>query len=457
MRIFGLTITREKAAPTASPVDTRGGWWGIVREAFTGAWQKSVEVRLDTVLTYSAVFRCVSLIASDIAKMRLRLVSQDADGIWTETSSPSFSPVLRKPNRFQNRIQFITSWVESKLIHGNTYVLKERDSRRVVVALSVLDPTRVKPLVAPDGEVFYQLSRDDLAGVSDLDAALLVPASEIIHDRWNTLHHPLVGTSPIYACGLAAVQGIRIQTNSAHFFGNGSQPSGILVAPGPVSEENAKRLKAHWEQNFTGPNVGRVAVLGDGLRYEPMAVKASDAQLIEQLKWSAETVCSVFGVPAYKIGVGAPPAYTNIEALDAQYYAQCLQIHIESIELCLDEGLALPAPYGTEFELDTLLRMDTATQIRTYAEGVKGGLLKPDEGRAKLGLPPVTGGNAVYLQQQNFSLAALAKRDAQADPFNPSAPASPPPEPAPPPDAAEEVSRFASALRLKLAEAIVNA
>jgi phage portal protein BeeE len=115
----------------------------------------------------------------------------------------------------------------------------------------------------------------------------------------------------------------------------------------------------------------------------------------------------------------------------------------------------LPQKYGTEFDLDALLRMDTATQIQTYAEGVKGGLLKPDEGRAKLGYRPVEGGNAVYLQQQNFSLAALAKRDAQEDPFSTTQPTDP--ELAAEEVADEENRRFALALRLKFAEATANA
>jgi hypothetical protein len=45
-----------------------------------------------------------------------------------------------------------------------------------------------------------------------------------------------------------------------------------------------------------------------------------------------------------------------------------------------------------------------------------------------------TGGDELYLQQQNFSLSALAKRDAKPDPFakTPSeAPASTPSTPAP--------------------------
>ena len=424
MNIFGLTITK---AASPRPVDSRGGFWGIVKESFTGAWQQNVEVKLDTVLTFSAVFRCVSLIASDVAKMRIRLVAIDEGGIWSETENSAYSPVLRKPNRYQNRIQFFTNWMESKLVHGNAYVLKQRDNRGVVMALYVLDPSRVKPLVAPDGAVFYELKQDDLSGLTG--ETVVVPAREIIHDRWNTIFHPLVGVSPIYACGLAATQGIRIQTNSAQFFGNGSNPGGILTAPGAIEEATAARLKAQWEANYSGANVGKVAVLGDGLKYEPMAVTAVDAQLIDQLKWSAETVCSVFGMPAFKVGVGAAPAYNNVEALNQQYYSDCLQIHVESIELCLDEGLELSKPYGTEFDLDDLLRMDSATQVETLGTAVIKGLMKPDEGRRKLGLKPVPGGNAVYLQQQNYSLEALAKRDAQPDPFGKAtpAPAAPPP------------------------------
>lgn len=429
MRLFGLNITREKAL---APVDSRGGWRPIVREPFSGAWQQNVEIRLDAVLAHSTVFRCISLIASDVAKLRLRLVSQDSDGIWAEIESPAYSPVLRKPNRWQNRIQFFTAWMESKLVRGNTYVLKERDNRGVVVRLYVLAPDRVKPLVADDGSVFYELQQDALSGLTE--NSVVVPASEIIHDRWNTLFHPLVGLSPIFAAGLAATGGLAIQNNSARFFNNGSNPGGVLTAPGAISDETAQRLKAHWDSNYTGQNVGKVAVLGDGLKYEPMAVKATDAQLIEQLKWSAETVCSVFGVPAYKVGVGTAPAYNNVEALNQAYYTDCLQIHIESVELCLDEGLGIGVGvkvggqvFGTEFDLDDLLRMDTATQVKTLSEATRGMLMKPDEARRKLGFGKVAGGDAVYAQQQDFSLAALAQRD-QNDPFaKPEAPAAPEP------------------------------
>lgn len=411
-----------------------GGWFNIVssfiREPFTGAWQRGQELRTENVTAHSAVYANVTLIASDISKMCLRLGEEDADGIWTPVDSPSFSPVLRKPNRYQNRIKFIEQWVVSKLLHGNAYILLQRDNRGVVVAMYVLNPLRVKPLVTPDGSVYYQLGKDNLSGVEEV--SLIVPASEIIHDTMVPLYHPLVGVSPIYACGVAALQGLAIQRNSTRFFENGATPGGVLTAPGIIDETTATRLKKHWEENYSGINAGRVAVLGDGLKYERMVLTSVEAQLIEQLKWTSETVCSCFHVPPYMIGVGAYPTGGNVEATNQQYYSQALQAPIEAIELLLNEGLGLDGvkghDYCVKFDIDGLLRMDTATQYKTLGEGIGAALLAPNEGRRRINLKPLPGGNSIYMQQQNYSLEALAKRDAQADPFGsakPLAPAAP--------------------------------
>ena len=55
---------------------------------------------------------------------------------------------------------------------------------------------------------------------------------------------------------------------------------------------------------------------------------------------------------------GSAPTNANAEVSNQAYYSDCLQLLIEAAELCLDEGLKLPTPYGTEFDLDGLLRMD---------------------------------------------------------------------------------------------------
>jgi phage portal protein BeeE len=220
-------------------------------------------------------------------------------------------------------------------------------------------------------------------------------------------------------------------------------PGGLLTAPGEISDIEEKRIKEEWELRFSRVNLGRVAVLSGGMKYEKMAMTNVEGQMIEQLKWSAEVVCSVYHVPPYKVGVGVLPTYNNVQALNVEYYSQALQSHIEEMEELTDQALGIGwgEGIGTEFDTDNLLRMDSVTQVTAIRDAVGAGVMSPNEGRAKFDLKPVTGGDSPYLQQQNYSLEALAKRDAQDDPFAPAKPPTPPQAPAqdqPPTDAAAE-------------------
>lgn len=438
MGLLSFLKPRQKSAGTASPILNSGGWfslWGKVSEAFSGDWQKNITQNRSSVLHYSPVFSCVTLIAGDISKLEWCIkVRDEKDKIWVEAPTSKAAPylnVLKRPNNYQNHIQFKEFWVLSKLTNGNTYALKGRDNAGRVNALYLLDPWRVTPLVDEDGVIWYQLSRDRLTG-GLLKDSIVVPASEIIHDRFNCLFHPLVGLSPIFACCLPALQGVKIQENYYEFFKNGARPSGILTAPGSIKAETAATLKKQFDEGFTGDNAGKTAVLADGLRYERITMSALDAQVIDQLKMNTEQICSAFHVPQYKIGSGTQPTFQNIESLAQDYYSTCLQKHIEDMELCIDEGLSIKDTTYAHLDLDGLLRMDQASLITSLAEAVKGTLMAPNEGRRKLNLPPAKGGDSPMSQQQNYSLEALAKRDAKEDPFSSSKPPAPPaPAPAP--------------------------
>ena len=398
MKLFGYEI-KKSLQPVSSG---SSGWFPLIRESVSGAWQCSETIEASTALAHSAVFACVSLISSDMGKLPIGFTSRKA-GYWAPVAH-QYDALLRKPNDYQNRSQFIAAWMQSKLLHGNTYVLKRRNARGQVESLHILDPRTVKPLVSTEGGIYYQLQSSNLAVISE---PATVPAREIIHDRGMTPHHPLVGVSPLTAASLAATQGIAIQQNSSAFFQNGSRPGGILTAPGAITPETADRIKKNWENNYTGSNAGKTAVLGDGLRYESMAVTANDAQLIDQLHYTAQDVARAFQVPAWKLGAGPSAPYTSSEATNLQYLCDCLQAHIESLELALDDGLDLPPDQRTEMDESSLLRLDTRTRTEVLAASVTAGLLTINEARAAEGREPVAGGDEIFRQLQDVPLSNL--------------------------------------------------
>lgn len=402
------------ASGTGAGGSLGGGWSQILsNEPFTGAWQKNQELKGTDLLTFHAVFSCMSLIAGDIGKLKI-IPKTLKNGVWLSTKS-RVDGLLKKPNNLQTWQQFSENWIISKLKRGNTYVFKSRNMLGQIEQLFVLNPDRVKPLISDDGEVFYQISRDKLFNI---DSDIIVPASEIIHDRFNCLYHPLIGLSPITACTISAGQGIAIQNNATVLFQNASRPSGILTTPGPIDEGKAREVKAGWDKTYSGQQKGTIAVLGDGVTYQAISLSAEDTQMIEQLKLTAEIVCSVFHVPAFKIGLGSIPAGQKTSDLNEIYYSDCLQTFIEAMENLLDVHLDFEEGVECWADIKPLIRMDSSSQMDYLSKGTGSGIIAPNEARAEIGLPAVAGGESPLLQQQNYSLEALAKRDAQDDPFN---------------------------------------
>lgn len=85
------------------------------------------------------------------------------------------------------------------------------------------------------------------------------------------------------------------------------KPSGVIEVPGKISEEDAHTLKKLWETNYGGKNAGKTAILTENAKYKTLSFNPVDSQLVEQLKLTAEIVCSVFHVPLYKVGLGEVP------------------------------------------------------------------------------------------------------------------------------------------------------
>src|SRR5262249_12087856 len=136
------------------------------------------------------------------------------------------------------------------------------------------------------------------------------------------------------------------------------------------------------------------------------------------------TICSVYHIPPFLVGIGPPPHYANADPLILQYYSQCLQTLITAFEACLDDGLELPATYGTEFDIDDLIWMDIEARSKAAHDAIGPGAMSPNEARKKFfALGPVAGGESPYMQQQYYSLEALSQREPPPPvPAMPSAP-----------------------------------
>ena len=426
----------QKAVGSTVPVNTHniGYAFGIggytPHEPFTQAWQKNMEgksYRDPVMLAFSAVFACVTVISQDISKMPINVkIIDPVDKIGTVTAplTDPYQRLMRRPNEYQTSMEFQQLWAACKLIRGNAYALKVFDSRGVPTEMHILHPDRVRVLVEPTSkEVYYQYSphQNDMVNFDrfgDYDGTILIPSRYIVHDRINCLWHPLVGISPLYAAAVSAATGGRILMNSERLFGNMARPSGMLTSAGEINEATAQRLKRDFEANYSEGNIGRTAVLGDGLEWKAMTLTGVEAQLIEQLKWTIEDVARVFRVPMYLLNDTARMTYKNGEHAAQAYYSGCLQYHVEQTEnrFTTDFGFDETSK-RVEFDTATMFRMDTKERFEAYNAGITGGHLSPNEAREMEGRGPVKGGEEPRMQMQYVPLSTpIADPTADAAP-----------------------------------------
>lgn len=409
------------------PVPSHRGGWHTISEPFTGAWQRNLEEKHGTVLCYPTLYACLSRISQDIGTMPFVLKRKDQNRIWREVEGDSpYWPVLRKPNKFQTDQQFREAWVLSLLIHGNAYILKQRDNRGIVTDLYVMDPCRVMPMIADNGDVYYQVNYPNAQNLLPENypaEQLTIPAFEIIHHRINCFIHQLVGIPPLCAANLPAVKNLKILRNSTEFFANGARPGGILTAPAGITEEAALLIKEAWQQQYGSGNQGKIAILGADLKYTDLGMSSgADSQLVAQLEYSDRQVCQPFHVPPFMAGIGEIPAGMKVDEVTTAYYQRALRPIVEGMERLLDEGLRISRPMGVELDENALLRMDPGKRAEVVTKLVGGGVATPNEGRFEFDYEPLEGGDTVYMQQQDFPLDQVRKNkivDAEQQPVAP--------------------------------------
>jgi HK97 family phage portal protein len=365
----------------------------------------------------------------------------------TVTTSPA-SRLLRNPNGYQTFDLFLFNIVASMGFDGEALALVVRDDRGAPVELHQVPKGSFRPFVDPlSGAIFYAVAEHP-QGLYRIAAGYeLVPARDVIHFRQYTPRHPLIGETALCAAALATGINVALSASQAAFFANAARPAGILSTDQSLSKDQMIRLREAFEAQSAGLAQGKLPILGNGLKFQPLAINSVDAQLIEVQRMSVEDIARVFGVPLPIIGDLSKATLNNTEQLVNLWLSVSLGSLIEALERTFDRAFQFERSDYVELDTNALLRTDLAARIDAFAKGIQGGVYAPNEAREIEGLDPKPGGDVPYLQAQMTPLDMLgAIAEKAAEPTPPPAPPAPPAEPPPPAD--KGMAELAEALKL---------
>jgi HK97 family phage portal protein len=361
-----------------------------------------------TAMGVSTVFACVRRRAIDVARCPPSLYTINPDGSEEGVDDHPVADLFRRPNRVQNWLEFAEQMNVAYLLRGNAYAVILRDGRGRPRELIPVNPDAVMMLEAWDGSLFYNINRIGLWQIAMLrDQPVAVPEEDILHLRGLTFN-ALMAVSTIGLArdtiGLAMGQ----EQQASRWMGNGARPSGVLQTDGKLNEAAAKRLKASWDEFTAGiQNVGRTAVLEEGVKWQPLVLTSVDLEFMNARAFSVLEICRVFGVPPHKVAVVDRAASMNIPQQDQDYVNSTVSQDLERWEAKIQRTFDLDLEdIHVKFDESQLLRADILTRMNAARLGVLTGIITPNEARRAEHLPPKEGADNLLVPANTAALGS---------------------------------------------------
>jgi HK97 family phage portal protein len=405
-------FSRLRAAFAPPAVEKSQGSAGIPSQGFLptlGATPSatSLLVSQGTAMAVSAVYACVNIRSQDVARCTPRLFEKATNegAKRTLVTNHPVAKLFAMPNERQNWFEFAEQMNAAYLLRGNAYAVIKRDGRGRPTQLIPQNPDSVMVLEASDGEIFYNIARIGLWQMAMLrEFPVAIPSEDVMHLRGLTFN-ALVAASTIGLARDSIGVAMALEQQAARWMANGARPSVVLQTKKTLNKEAAERLKSQWNDLFGGiMNVGRTAVLEDGIEAKPLALTTADIEYIAQRQFQLGDIARFYRMPPLKLGLSELRG-VNLVEVNQDYVTGTIMPDVHRWEQKLEQTFELDAE-GLEVDMDesNLLRADITSRYNAARVGLLSGFLKPNEVRAAEGLEPVDGGDVVY---HPLNMAAL--------------------------------------------------
>lgn len=293
--------------------------------------------------------------------------------------------------RDSSRVHYLTQVMLSLLSDGNAFVATPRTRDGVPSALVPLDPSKVQ-VERDAGRVHYVVGGQKLGPL------------DIMHIPGLLMPGGIRGLSPIGAAREVIDGAAEAQRFGTSWFANSAVPPAVIQMPsaqgGEADRDRAKRVAQTWHDTHGGTsNAGKVGVLIGGAELKTVAVGNKDSQWLESRQFSVQEIARIFGVPPHLIADSSNSTSwgSGLAEQNLAFGQFSLRPWIERIEDGHNRLLSTHDRPGVflKLNLDALLRASLKDRYASYAQGIHGGFLAPNEARKWEDLPPIPGGDTV--------------------------------------------------------------
>lgn len=362
-------------------------------------------VTLNTAMQLATVWSCVRLTAQAVSCLPLSIYEKrgNDDRVKIDTDDNLVEVLCDSPNEDQTPLEFWETMVAWMMTTGNGYAEKVEIGTRLS-ALQPLPSTHCEPIRDAENVLKYAFN--------DRGKTEVLPRDKVFHLKGFGFGGD-VGLSPIRFGSQAFGSAIAIDEAAGRLFGKGLQASGVLSSDKVLDAKQREDLGKIMEKFVGSSNAGKLMILEAGLKYDRLSLSPVDAQMLENKRFTVEEICRWFGVPPIIIGHAAQGQTmwgSGVEQILLAWLTLGIDPLCDRIEARIKKQLIRPTGNRrryAEFNREALLQMDSAAKAAFLSTMTQNGLMTRNEGRAKLNLPRVEGGDELTAQTNLAPLKAL--------------------------------------------------
>lgn len=400
--LSGLAKARSPTQMSANisrvlTLDSTDGWFGT---------DTALGMSRDRAMKISTVNRCVEVLSTSMAVLPVFVIDESTH---ERVKEHRLNQVLGdRANEDMTQFDFRRLMLNNELLKGNAYAWINRDPRTgYPVELVALPPDHVTIYVEPSGMLWYIYTNPRTGEMTRLH-------------QTDVLHYKAYSTDGIRGISVLkrAAQTMIAAESAAKYetsvYQNGGRPSGVLTAEADLggkvtvrdsagNEETItkrERIRREWDRIHRGPdNAFRLAVLDNGLKYQPISMSNADAQFVESKEVRVADLCRFFGVPLHLVYAGKQ-SYNSNEQNAIEFVKYTLLGYSTQWQQEDTYKMLLPSErrrsLRVKHELKVFLQGDTTAQAAWYRTMREIGAYNADEIRALDDRPAIPGGASYY-------------------------------------------------------------
>lgn len=361
-----------------------------------------LEMSKEKAMQLSTVFACVRLISETVGTLPCVVYRREGDqGKMADLDYPLYDLLHDSPNADFTNVEYFERLTADLCLWGNHFSEISRGVSGGIVALTGLEPALVNVGRDITGTLRYQYA-DPYRGWRE------IPEDDMFHVRgFGKTNDDVLGLSPISCARISLDIAASSDAVAANTYKNGMRPSGVASTDRILTDAQREQERAWMEKAASGSRkAGGLLMLEAGYKYQQVSMSPADAQMLENRSFNVEDICRWFMVPPHMVQHTQNNTSwgSGIEQQSQGFATYTLRPYLSRIESAIRKKL-IPLKdrkiYLAEFNLEGLLRADSAGRAAHYSTSLQNGWMNRNDVRAKENMGKIPGGD-VYTVQANL-------------------------------------------------------